>query len=71
MALFAALGLAAAGASTWVHYRILNDPLYSSFCDVNTTFNCTDAYTSQYGAFQGLHLAGAASGPPKPMAAFV
>ena len=57
MALFAALGIAAAGASTWVHYRILNDPLYSSFCDVNATFNCTEAYTSQYGSFAGVPVA--------------
>ena len=54
LTLFAALGLAAAGASTWVHYRILNDPLYSSFCDVSATFSCTEAYTSRFGAFAGV-----------------
>jgi uncharacterized membrane protein/protein-disulfide isomerase len=57
LALFAALGLVAAGASTWVHYRILNDPLYSSFCDVNATFSCTEAYTSRFGAFAGVPVA--------------
>ena len=34
---FAALGLAAATWSTWVHYQILNSPTYESFCDVNST----------------------------------
>lgn len=55
---FAALGLAAAAASTWVHYQILNDPTYASFCDVaNTSLNCTDAYTSRFGAFGGVPVA--------------
>lgn len=53
----AALGLAAAGASTWVHYRILNDPTYASFCDVNATFSCTEAYSSRYGAVGGVPVA--------------
>jgi len=54
---FAAFGLLAATASTWVHYQILNDPTYASFCDVNATFNCTDAYTSKFGAFGGVPVA--------------
>ena len=54
---FAVIGLIAASASTWVHYRILNDPLYASFCDVSATFNCTEAYTSRYGAFAGVPVA--------------
>ncbi len=49
--------LVAASASTWVHYQILNDPTYASFCDVNATFNCTDAYTSRFGAFGGVPVA--------------
>ena len=57
LAAFALLGLAFASASTWVHYRILNDPLYSSFCDVNATFSCTEAYTSRFGAFAGVPVA--------------
>lgn len=56
-AAFAALGLAASTASTWVHYRILADPTYASFCDVNTTFNCTEAYSSRFGAFGGVPVA--------------
>ena len=38
---FALIGLAASAASTWVHYKILNDPTYASFCDVSSTLNCT------------------------------
>jgi uncharacterized membrane protein len=56
-AAFALIGLAAASASTWVHYQILSDPLYSSFCDVNATLNCTEAYTSRFGAFGGVPVA--------------
>ena len=54
---FAVAGLAASLASTWVHYRILNDPTYASFCDVNATFNCTEAYTSRFGAVAGVPVA--------------
>jgi uncharacterized membrane protein/protein-disulfide isomerase len=54
---FAVLGLAASLASTWVHYRILNDPTYASFCDVNATFSCTEAYTSRFGAVAGVPVA--------------
>jgi uncharacterized membrane protein/protein-disulfide isomerase len=54
---FAMLGLGFASASTWVHYRILNDPTYASFCNVNSTLNCTEAYTSRFGAFGGVPVA--------------
>jgi uncharacterized membrane protein/protein-disulfide isomerase len=56
-ALFAAIGLIASSASTWVHYRILNDPTYASFCDVNDSFSCTVAYTSQFGSVWGVPVA--------------
>lgn len=54
---FALIGLGASTASTWVHFAILNDPLYASFCDVNATLNCTEAYTSRFGAFAGVPVA--------------
>lgn len=54
---FALVGLGASTASTWVHYRILNDPTYASFCDVNTTWSCTEAYTSRFGAVAGVPIA--------------
>ena len=54
---FSLIGLAASSASTWVHYRILNDPAYASFCDVNATFSCTEAYASRFGSFGGVPVA--------------
>src|SRR6266508_4491509 len=54
---FAALGLGAASTSSYVHYRLLTEPSYSSFCDVNATVNCTQAYLSQYGSFLGVPVA--------------
>jgi uncharacterized membrane protein/protein-disulfide isomerase len=54
---FASFGLAAAAWSTWVHYQILNSPTYESFCDVNSTLNCTAAYTSRFGAIGGVPVA--------------
>jgi uncharacterized membrane protein/protein-disulfide isomerase len=55
--LFGVVGLGFAGASAWVHYRLITDPSYSSFCDVNATFNCSQVYLSQYGSFQGVSTA--------------
>jgi uncharacterized membrane protein len=54
---FAALGLGAASASSYVHYHLLTDPSYSSFCDVNATVNCTQAYLSPYGSLFGVPVA--------------
>jgi len=54
---FAVLGLAASSASTWVHHRILNDPTYASFCDVNATVSCTEAYSSRFGSVAGVPVA--------------
>lgn len=57
LTLAALTGLGFAAASTWVHYRILHDPLYSSICDVNATFSCTEAYTSRFGSIAGVPVA--------------
>lgn len=57
LAAFATLGLVFASTSAFVHYRILNDPTYASFCDVNATLNCTEAYTSRFGAVAGVPVA--------------
>jgi uncharacterized membrane protein/protein-disulfide isomerase len=54
---FAALGLAASSASSYVHYRLLTDVTYTSFCDVNTTVNCAQAYMSRYGSLWGVPVA--------------
>ncbi len=55
--IFALIGLVASSASALVHYRILQDPTYASFCDVNATFSCTEAYTSRFGAVGGVPIA--------------
>ena len=54
---FALLGLVASSVSSYVHYNLLTKPAYSSFCDVNATVSCTEAYTSQYGSFMGVPVA--------------
>lgn len=57
MSVAALVGLGFSAASTWVHYRILRDPLYSSVCDVNATFSCSEAYTSRFGSVGGVPVA--------------
>jgi uncharacterized membrane protein/protein-disulfide isomerase len=54
---FALVGLGFASTSAWVHYRLLTDPTYVSPCDVNATFNCTQAYLSSYGTVRGVPVA--------------
>jgi uncharacterized membrane protein len=53
----AALGLAASVASLYVHYQILADPSYVSFCDVSETVSCESVLTSQYGSVFGIPVA--------------
>jgi uncharacterized membrane protein/protein-disulfide isomerase len=57
LAAFAALGLVFASSSAWVHYRLLHDPTYTSFCDVNRTLSCAEAYSSRYGSVAGVPVA--------------
>lgn len=54
---FSALGIGSSAASTYVHYKLLTDSTYSSFCDVNANVSCTQAYMSQYGSFLGVPVA--------------
>jgi len=53
----ALVGLGFATTSSWVHYRLLTDPSYVSPCDVDATFNCTQAYLSRYGSLWGVPVA--------------
>ena len=50
-------GLTASAMSAFVHYRLLADPTYASFCDINETWNCATVYESRYGAFRGVPIA--------------
>jgi uncharacterized membrane protein len=54
---FSLIGLGAASMSSYVHYRLLTDPQYTSFCDVSSTMNCTQAYLSRYGSLWGIPVA--------------
>lgn len=54
---FALLGFCASAASTWVHYKLIRNPDYSSVCDVTSTISCTEAYLSPYGALLGVPVA--------------
>jgi uncharacterized membrane protein/protein-disulfide isomerase len=54
---FSVLGLLASGAALYVHYRLLTDPTYSSFCDVSATVSCQQVFQSQYGTVLGLPVA--------------
>lgn len=54
---FALLGLGAAAGSTYVHYRLLRDPGYTSFCDISATVNCESLYLSTYGTVLGVPMA--------------
>jgi uncharacterized membrane protein/protein-disulfide isomerase len=53
----AAIGLAAAGTSLYVHYGLVTNSASSSFCDISQTVNCTQAYLSQYGEIGGIPVA--------------
>jgi uncharacterized membrane protein/protein-disulfide isomerase len=50
-------GLLASIAAAYVHYNILRDPSYLSFCDVSETMNCSQVYSSRYGSFMGVSVA--------------
>jgi len=56
--LFLALaGLVASVSSTYVHYQLLRDPQYLSFCDISQTVSCTAVYLSPYGSVGGIPVA--------------
>jgi uncharacterized membrane protein/protein-disulfide isomerase len=50
----AGVGLGASIAAAYVHYQILYDPLYTSFCDISAQVSCTDVYQSRFGTFAGV-----------------
>jgi uncharacterized membrane protein/protein-disulfide isomerase len=55
--LCAIVGLGASVAAAYVHYRLLFDSSYQSFCDVNTTISCTQVYLSRYSTYRGVPVA--------------
>jgi uncharacterized membrane protein len=58
--LIVALALLALGASIaalYVHYRIIEDPTYTSFCDINETVSCEAVLESPYATVRGVPVA--------------
>ena len=55
--ILALLGLAASVAALYVHYRLLTEANYSSFCDVNETVSCQQVFKSEYGTVFGVPVA--------------
>ncbi len=53
----AVVGLLAAAGSSYMHYQLVNDPTYTSFCDVSETVSCTQLYQSRYGSIAGIPVA--------------
>ena len=53
----AVLGVVTSSAAAYVHYHLLFDPHYASFCDVNGTFNCSQVYLSRFGTAFGIPVA--------------
>jgi uncharacterized membrane protein/predicted DsbA family dithiol-disulfide isomerase len=53
----ALIGLGVSAAATYVHYRLIFDPTYRSFCDVSSTISCTQVYLSRFGTFRGVPVA--------------
>ena len=47
-------GLAAMLWSAYVHHRLLFDPRYASFCDINSTVSCTEVLLSRYSTAYGV-----------------
>ncbi|MGH9409944.1 MAG: vitamin K epoxide reductase family protein [Vicinamibacterales bacterium] len=54
---FGVLGLGASSAAAYVHYQLIRNPDYSSFCDINATVTCKTAYLSRYGSIGGVPVA--------------
>jgi uncharacterized membrane protein/protein-disulfide isomerase len=58
LALVCALaGLGASIAATYVHYHLMFDPTYTSFCDVNATVSCATVYMSRFSTVRGIPVA--------------
>jgi len=53
----ALLALGASIAALYVHYQILKDPTYTSFCDINETVSCEAVLESPYATVRGVPVA--------------
>lgn len=55
--LFGVIAFAASVASLYVHYQLIQDSSYTSFCDVSATVSCEAVYESAYGTVRGVPVA--------------
>ena len=53
----ALVGFASSAASTYVHYQLVQDPGYTSFCDISERVSCTQVYLSRFGSVDGIPVA--------------
>ena len=53
----ALVGFASAATSTYVHFQLVQDPGYISFCDINGSVSCTEVYQSRFGSVGGIPVA--------------
>lgn len=53
----ALLALGASIAALYVHYRIIKDPTYTSFCDISETVSCEAVLESRYATVLGVPVA--------------
>src|SRR5262245_61559577 len=53
----ALLALVASVAALYVHYQIIKDPTYTSFCDINETVSCEAVLESAYATVRGIPVA--------------
>jgi uncharacterized membrane protein/protein-disulfide isomerase len=53
----ALLALGASLAALYVHYRIIKDPTYTSFCDINESVSCEAVLESPYATVRGIPVA--------------
>ena len=53
----AVIGFASAAVSTYVHYQLVRDPGYTSFCDISESVSCTQVYLSRFGSVRGIPVA--------------
>lgn len=55
--LFAAVATVASALSLNVHYQMIANPSYTSFCDVSETVSCEAVYQSAYATIKGVPVA--------------
>ncbi len=54
---FSAIAFLASVASLYVHYRLITDTSYTSFCDISESVSCEAVYESEYGTIAGVPVA--------------